>query len=135
MTTPIYQQLNEGESNMIFKGKDIALKAFVIAIGATIGLGMANPASAGTASAGNITSVLPHTAGGLFFNQTGTRTGRPSCSVADRWVINTTNAAGQAVASALLTAWSLHKQIAVTGSGACDVWADTETVVYFVIID
>jgi hypothetical protein len=69
------------------------------------------------------------------FYQTGTRTARPTCSVTDRWVISTNNAAGQAMASALLTAWSLHKQISVIGSGVCDIWGDTETVSYFVIID
>lgn len=93
------------------------------------------PAAASQATMGNITWLNPSSAGTLIFNQTGTRTSRPACASLDRWVIGVSSAAGQMMASALLTAWSLHKRITVVGNGLCDVWGDTETVSYFVVED
>jgi hypothetical protein len=120
---------------MIINGKLTRRGVLASAISACIALCVSGPASASTASPGNITTLLPSAAGMLFFNHTGTRTGRPSCATLDRWVFSTTTPAGQTLASALLTAWSLHKQITVIGNGVCDTWGDTETVSYFFIID
>ena len=99
-------------------------------------LAVSAPAVAGSSALGSITGVLPHSSGGLFFAQTGTRSAAPSCAtVIQRWVINVTTAEGQAMAAALLTAYMAHKRITVQGTGDCGVWADTETVNYFIIED
>jgi hypothetical protein len=123
------------EKYMIINGKLARRGVLASAISAAIAFCTSVPASASTTAPGNIVGVLPHAAGVLLFNHTGTRTGRPACSTVDRWAVSTTTPAGQAMASALLTAWSLHKQITVIGSGACDIWGDTESVSYFVISD
>jgi hypothetical protein len=73
--------------------------------------------------------------GMLVFTTTGSRSARPSCATLDRWTISTNTNAGQFMASAILTAWSLHKRVAITGLGNCSVWGDTETVYYFVVED
>jgi hypothetical protein len=95
-------------------------------------------AHAGQAEIGNISYVLPHNfgpTGQFFFNHDGVRTGRPACeTVTNRWVINNT-AAGKMQISVLLAAKVMNKKIWITGNGLCDVWADTETVQYFVVED
>lgn len=94
------------------------------------------PALAGTSDMGSITTVLPHSGGGLFFNSTGTRHSAPACATqVNRWVINVTTPQGQAMVAALLSAYMAHKSIYVQGTGDCGVWGDTETVNYFVIAD
>ena len=99
-------------------------------------LAVSDPAVAGSSAVGPISGVLPHSSGGLFFVQTGTRSSAPSCAtVTQRWVINVATAQGQAMAAALLTAYMAHKRITVQGTGDCGVWADTETVSYFIIED
>lgn len=92
---------------------------------------------ASNSSYGYIQTLNPGLDGGgiLVFTTTGTRDTRPGCATLDRWVISTTTSGGQFMASAILTAWSLHKRVAITGTGNCAVWSDTETVYYFVAED
>lgn len=92
-------------------------------------------ADASGASMGYIIGVQPAAPGGLFFRQTGSRSTRPSCATIDRWVINVSTPEGQTMAATLLTAYSLHKRISVTGTGGCATWGDTETVLYFAVED
>lgn len=112
-----------------FRKRSITSIAFImLPLGAT-------PAMASNSSVGSISIVLPHSAG-LFFNQSGSRTSTPTCHTAGtRWVINTGTPQGQAMAAALLTAYSLGKRISVQGTGNCSLWGDTESVDYFVIED
>ncbi|MEA1677353.1 hypothetical protein [Nitrospirillum sp. BR 11163] len=91
--------------------------------------------AAGFASAGSISNILPTRGGTFFFLQHGTRTNRPACSTLDRWVINVTTPSGQAMASAVMLAYSLGKNIEIYGTGDCRDWPDTETVDYFQIAD
>ena len=66
---------------------------------------------------------------GKAFYTTGTRSAVPLCSTVLRhWVFNAATANGQAMLSALLTFYSQGKAVAVTGTGACSDWGDTETV-------
>jgi uncharacterized protein YggE len=99
-------------------------------------LAITNPAQASEATYGYITAFNPGLDGSglLTFSTTGTRTARPGCSM-DRWVISTNTNAGQFMASALLTAFSMKKRVKITGTGTCAVWPDTETVYYFFIED
>jgi hypothetical protein len=74
--------------------------------------------------------------GKAFFYTTGARSAVPGCStVLKRWVFNAATANGQAMLSALLTFYSAGKAIAVTGTGACTDWGDTETVRYVIRSD
>jgi hypothetical protein len=94
-------------------------------------------AHASTAAHGYIQAFNPGLDGGglLTFSTNGSRTARPGCAILDRWVIATNTPAGQFMASAILTAFSLKKRVMVTGTGNCNVWGDTETVYYFFIED
>lgn len=94
------------------------------------------PSFAGSAGIGSIITVFPHSQAGLFFEQTGTRVSPPTCATqAIRWVIDVTTSQGQAMVAALLTAQSRGKRISIQGTGDCEVWGDTETVLYFIIED
>ena len=90
----------------------------------------------GAAPVGTINTIQPLVSpplGVLFFNTTGSHTGGPSCATGTRWAIDTTTSAGQTMASVVLTAYALGKQIAVTGTGTCSAWSDTETVYYLTV--
>jgi hypothetical protein len=92
---------------------------------------MATSAQASSAAAGAI-SGLTAEQGRVFFTHSGTRTPLPSCHTVapNRWVINGTTAAGQAMISVLLTLQAQGKSITVMGTGSCPDWGDTETVEY-----
>jgi len=107
----------------------------ISALAALGALVAAVPVYAGSSELSSITGVLPHH-GGFFFDALGTRNNAPACAtITKRWVINTGTSQGQAMVAALLSAYMAHKRIAITGTGDCGVWADTETVGYFVIED
>lgn len=90
----------------------------------------AGTGSASTASGGAISGISVEQ-GKAFFYVSGSRTSTPAChTVPGRWVFNAATADGQAMLSALMTFYSLGKQIQVGGTGACTDWADTETVRY-----
>ena len=68
----------------------------------------------------------------ILFNQDGARANLPQCGSNNptRWAIDPTTAHGQAVAAALLTAFSLHKQVYIVGTGDCSLNGDTESVLF-----
>ena len=87
---------------------------------------------------GNIYQVFGTQNGAVLFNTTGARTTPlPACGVNNptRFAINASTPAGQAAVSLLITAKQNGKQIAVWGSGACDIWGDTETISWIQIQD
>jgi hypothetical protein len=93
-------------------------------------LGSLSAPSAAYASAadqGMTSSVLTTTDGRAFFEQNGTRTARPACATATRWVIDTTTATGQAILANLITAHAQGTKVYVSGSGNCGLWGDSET--------
>lgn len=100
-----------------------------------IGLGLATPSWAGATGPGNVGSVLSFTGGQFLFTVTGTSGGRPACATqANRWAIDVTTAAGQALMASVLSAFALGKTITVTGQNTCAVWPDTETVNYVEVL-
>jgi len=89
---------------------------------------------------GNVVGVFAMANGAVLFStdaSVSARTGIPACGQgnAARWAIDASTTAGQAAVSVLLTAWSQHKRVNVVGSGACNIWSDTETVAYFLVED
>jgi hypothetical protein len=100
---------------------------------AALSLGSATPAYASNASSGTIQDIWVMWNGTVLFNHSGSRTALPGCqssSVPKRWAIN-----GESRIAALLTAYSLGKQIFITGSGSCSDWGDTESVTWFAVSD
>lgn len=93
--------------------------AFLVCISST--------ASASTSSAGTVSNAIVNRASRFFFNQNGSRSARPACSV-DRWVIDVSTSAGQAMMSLILTAQAQNRPIVINGTGACAEWSDTEGV-------
>ena len=68
----------------------------------------------------------------ILFDQSGSRSAAPSCGAGlpARWAIDPKTPYGQSVWATLLSAYALHKQVVIIGSGACSVHGDTETVRY-----
>lgn len=81
-----------------------------------------------------ITAIDSHS---VLFNQSGSRSNTPACGqeIALRWAIDTSTPFGQSQLAVLLSAYALHKPIALTGTITCSVHGDTETVRYINIID
>jgi hypothetical protein len=77
---------------------------------------------------GNVSQILSANTSRGFFEQSGTRTSRPACATATRWVIDTSTLAGQAMFSQLLTAYSLGRKVYISGTGDCALWGDSEGV-------
>lgn len=97
---------------------------------------IAGVAHASSSASGVITGVTTTQSGAILFNQNGARTVAPNCqnpSYPNRYVINGATAQGQSQVSAMLTAYATGAQVVVVGTGACDVWGDTETVQYLSI--
>jgi hypothetical protein len=87
-----------------------------------------------TTSWGNIRNVLYMNNGSVIFDHDGVRSGAlPPCAqgLPTRWVTNASLPGGKLQASALMAAKALNKKIYVIGTGACEIWGDTETVNYF----
>ena len=85
-------------------------------------------AQAGITQPGTVSSILSDRDGRLFFNTSGARTGAPACATAARWVINMSSSGGQIIASTVLTAYAQGKAVSVSGTGTCQEWSDTESV-------
>src|SRR6185312_6800359 len=98
---------------------------------------VATPVGASEAQTGTISNIFSTSNGALMFDTSGTRTAVPSCGSGNptRYAIDASTTAGQAQASVLLTAYTLHKQIYVYGTGACTIWGDTETVNWISVAD
>ena len=88
--------------------------------------------SAGYSAPGYVTEIIPMTGGAFLFSMTVAGTGKASCGAGNsyRWAINTSTQGGRNQMAAVLLAYSTHKVMDVYGTGVCDVWGDTETVLY-----
>lgn len=102
----------------------------VLALGLTA---IASVASASDAGAGYVYGIYAMPNGAVLFNHTGSRQTPPSCGAGlpTRWAFDGSTAAGQARLALLMTAYALHKQISINGTGACPDWGDTETANWF----
>ncbi|MBO9710399.1 MAG: hypothetical protein J7521_19525 [Caulobacter sp.] len=101
-------------------------------------MAMASPAAASDAQMGNILHLYATSTGAVMFDTTGSIGARPACqgsNVPNRFAIDASTVAGQSMAAALMTAYSLHKRIYIVGTGACSIWGDTETVAWFMVED
>lgn len=87
------------------------------------GLVLAPAAQASNAGWGYVSYVTPTADGYVYFQQSGARPGLPSCANTaqpQRWGFNASTPAGQARLAVLLSAFGLHKQIYIYGSGSCN---------------
>ena len=68
------------------------------------------------------------TNGYTFFYLSGTKTGNPACSTYNnRWVINNDWPVAKIQIATLLAAAASGRPVAVSGTGDCAVWSDSET--------
>lgn len=95
-------------------------------------------AYASSTNPGYIFNINPESNGVVIFNVTNTgRSAAPACAnlyFQSSFTINATTPAGQAKLSTLLTAYALHKQIYISGTGSCADWGDRESVDWFTTI-
>ena len=102
-------------------------------------LGAERSANAGSATNQIITSTLIEETqnwkgqDGVFFVIFPTANLQPpSCASGQntRFAVNPATDGGKALMAALLTAYAQKRPVSVQGSGACDIWPDTETILY-----
>lgn len=79
--------------------------------------------------------MIVNRAGRFFFNQDGARDAPPACSQFQRWVIDVTTPAGQAMMALVLTTQAQGKKMVIHGAGDCRDWGDTEAVDYVQVAD
>ncbi len=99
-----------------------------------------NPAmAAANAANGYITGFVAQNNGTVFFFQNGTLSGsHPACDTGglpQRWALDATTAAGQALLSLLITAKVTHQIIKINGSGTCPSGGNSESPGLFVTDD
>jgi hypothetical protein len=112
---------------MLFK--TAKLSVLLVAI-----IGCGSAANAGSAMAGGIVSnIIMQPGGQMFFDVATAHLSRPGCATSDRWAIDTSKPGGQAAAAGIITAFANKRPIGVQGTGACEIWADTESVAYFIL--
>lgn len=96
-------------------------------------------AFASNASMGYIVEVFGTYNGAVLFSTTGTINGaRPSCQgpgLTQRYAIDASTVAGQAMVAILMTAKAQGKRIDISGMGSCTIWGDTETVQFIFVED
>jgi len=89
---------------------------------------------AGQASASSQSGYIGYVAfnnGRMLFG-IGTKSGAPSCDCCNRWEIDGSTSTGQSQLSQVLTAYSLHRSVNISGTGTCVSGAnDTEGINYF----
>ncbi len=111
------------------------MKTHLLGLAALLTL-TAAPAASSSADYGFVSSVYATASGAILFHTSGVKDGAsPSCGAAipSRFAIDASTVAGQAAASTLLTAYAMGKKVMVSGSGACTIWGDTETIHFIVI--
>jgi len=126
------RRIAKGRTNFIENGLKIGLN--IIALACSV---MPSAGNASSAGGGSITQLQAPPNGAVIFVHSGTRTAPPACGAGygTRWVIDASTLQGQSQLSVLLTAYSLHKSISIQGTGACDIWGDTETVQIILVHD
>jgi hypothetical protein len=134
-------ELAERAGRITGRHREIVMRILSRALGAVLCAGVlaaASSAHASDSAAGYISEIIPFgDAGVILFNHDGVRSASPACGagLATRWAFSAAGAGGQARLSALLSAYALRKKIYIVGAGTCGLWADTETLNYFVIKD
>lgn len=69
--------------------------------------------------------------GAFFVYFTAAVSQSPSCATENyRFVVNTGTDGGKALMAILLTAHAQNTPVTVVGSGLCDIWGDTESILY-----
>ena len=101
-------------------------------------LAISSMASAAGSYSGTITSVEGTGEGNsaVFIGINGTVGGQPpTCAQAEttRFVVNPSTPQGQALVAMVLSAQARGASVTIFGSGSCDIWGDTESVLYLVI--
>ena len=91
---------------------------------------IAQPSWAGNQQ-GTISQITYSTGGIAYFTLSGSPASMAGCATAQRWAIVVTAPAGQAALAILLSAQAQGKTINIAGTGACDVWPDSETIGFF----
>lgn len=95
-------------------------------------------AQASSGSGGYISNVLYTINGGhIYFAQSGPRTAVPACGAGDatRWAMDPSTPSGQAGIAIVLTAYALHKQVYIGGTGNCATASpDAESIFYLYVI-
>jgi hypothetical protein len=86
-----------------------------------------------TNGTGTITQILVVNSGVVFVTLSVAQIGAPACATLNRWVINGATPAGKAMVAAMYTAYATNSHVSVLGTGTCDTWADTESILYFVV--
>jgi hypothetical protein len=99
------------------------MKAFLGLVALAFATLAPSAASAKDAGNGYVTGFLIFPTGGFYFFTNGTITGTtPGCDTGglpQRWGFDGSTAAGQTMASVILTAYSTHQLIRVVTSGTC----------------
>jgi len=89
-------------------------------------------AHASQSNAGYVTDIWTANNGAVIFNiDAGRANAAPSCqgsTIPNRFAVDGSTVAGQAMVSTLLTAHAQHKKVIAMGASACGIWSDTETV-------
>lgn len=108
------------------------------AVGLYVASAFGAAAHASSTDYGYIDSLLSSQNGAVMFNINANRTAAPSCqgsSIPKRFALDTSTVAGQAQAKVLMDAYTKRKRIAITGTGTCSLWGDTETSNIFQVED
>jgi hypothetical protein len=110
------------------------VRGFIVVMMVTFSISL----SASRSERGGIRLIHAMKNGAVIFYHDGVRSNDiPGCGqgYANRWVINSTYPGGNSQISVLLTAQAQGKKIRVVGTNGCDIWGDTETVGYIVVLD
>ena len=114
------------------------IKLFITSLAACTVALSSTPADAGAADWGNISAIYALSNGGVLFNSSGSRNGKPGCQgpgLEARWALDGSTVAGQAQVALLINAYNTRKRIIIVGQNSCSIWGDTETVAYFSMAD
>lgn len=89
-------------------------------------------ATAGGSDYGYVKNVSMGNGGYFYFTVDSNRILPAPCATSynGRWAFNASTPAGQVLMASILTAYSSHIKIAVTGGGYCNTWPDSEDVAF-----
>jgi hypothetical protein len=73
--------------------------------------------------------------GTVLVTSTGSRTTAPACAaVAGRFALDSSTEIGRTQLAGLIAAEAADRTVVIVGTGACDVYGDSETIEYFYIV-
>jgi hypothetical protein len=100
-------------------------------------LGISTRALAGGAWSGALSYVHFFQNGVVLVVTSGTRVGLPACATTqpNRFAIDVNTAGGRAQAAGLMMAYTAGKNVVIQGTGACNVYSDSESIDYFYTSD